>query len=263
MGSLAPGNAVYGIYMRKLREIRALGGVGRQSGIYLRHRKPRGSQVTAVFGLLLSLSAGALGFIAQSAVLFRLDQRHAAFFAFLLWPPFADVLALVFGVLFLCGAADGTIVCLFVVASNCNTAVGLASRILAMETLQSVGLLYVLVEYAIVFAVKVAICRLVNLMIAYADAEPALMEPSGDDADHEWVRDYVLFRRQSHMELPEMVTYDGGSPEDSPDGGHMESRSQMLAEALQKDPSNFAMHRQVSFESLCENWPQPSRERAM
>lgn len=31
-------------YLRRLRAIRAIGGVGRQTGLYLRHRKPRGSQ---------------------------------------------------------------------------------------------------------------------------------------------------------------------------------------------------------------------------
>jgi len=199
-----PGHAVYRLYLRKLRDVRPLGGVGRQSGLFLRHRKPRGSQATTLLCLLLALLAGALCFIAQSAVLFGLGSSHAAFFASLLWPPFADILALVSGVLFVCGAADGTVVCLFVVASNCNTALALGCRVLATDALRSIGLLYVLAEYAIAFSVKVAICRLVNLMIAHAEAEPALLEPSGHDADHEWVREYVLFHQASAEGLQQL-----------------------------------------------------------
>lgn len=190
----APGNHVYNWYLRKLKAFNAIGGVGRQPGLYLRHRKPRGSQEYTLLMLMLTLAIATLGFIAQSAILFRLQPRHSAFFAALLLPPFADLLALVNTILFLCGAADGTTCCLFVVASNWNSAIGLLYRVMAMDTWRSSGLLHVLVEYLIVFSVKVSMCRLVNMTIAYYEAEPALLEPGGDDADHEWVKEHVLFR---------------------------------------------------------------------
>jgi len=199
---VAPGNQFYALYMRQLREVRAIGGVGRQTGLYLRHRKPRGSQAYTLLCLMLALLVAVLGFVAQSAVLFGLGSRHGAFFAALLWPPFADILALVFVTLFVCGAAEGTTACLFVVASNWNTAVGLLCRVLAMDRWRSSGMLYVLGEYLIVFAVKIAVCRLVNMMIAYGEAEPALLEPSGDDADHEWVREHVLFQTNPNSPMP-------------------------------------------------------------
>jgi len=258
-----PGHAVYGLYLRKLRNVRPLGGVGRQSGLYLRHRKPRGSQVTTLLLLLLALLMGALCFIAQSAVLFGLSPSHAAFFASLLWPPFADILGLVFGVLFVCGAADGTVVCLFVVASNCNTTLALISRLHSMDTFRAIGLLYVLVEYAIAFSVKVTICRMVNLMMAYADAEPALLEPSGHDADHEWVRDYVLFQSTGTDIWRQEVS--GGSSnftrvssvEDvAPEAS--EAGRPSLAKALQYDSlnslSDLVPPRQVSIGSFSDGW---------
>lgn len=211
----APGNAMYHIYVKKLRGSGALGGVGRQPGLYLRHRKPRGSRTITLLCLILSLLVGVFCFIAESAVLFRLGPRHGAFFLALLWPPFADILALVLGVLFVCGAADGTLVCLYMVASNWNTAMGLISRLLTMDTLRSVGVLHVLAEYAIAFSVKVAVCRLVNLMISYAEAEPILLEPSGYDTDPDWVREYVLFNspardgpRRSSSDLPGTTVQD-------------------------------------------------------
>lgn len=191
----APGNHIYSWYLRRLRAIRAIGGVGRQTGLYLRHRKPRGSQESTLLCLMMTVVVATLGFIAQSAILFRLQPRHTAFFAALLLPPFADLLALVNTTLFLCGAADGTTACLFVVASNLNSLIGLLSRLMAMERWRSSGLFHVLGEYLMVFTVKVFMCRLVNLTIAYYEAEPALLEPGGNDADHEWVRDHVLFRR--------------------------------------------------------------------
>merc|ERR1712086_489117 len=43
----------------------------------------------------------------------------------------------------------------------------------------------------------VTICRLVNLLIAHASAEPVLLEPAVTETDHEWVREHVLFRRPS------------------------------------------------------------------
>ena len=101
-----------------------MGGVGRQTGLYLRHRKPRGSQESTLLCLMITTVVAALSFIAQSAILFRLQPRHSAFFAALLLPPFADLLALVNTTLFLCGAADGTTACLFVVASNWNSLIG-------------------------------------------------------------------------------------------------------------------------------------------
>lgn len=201
---VSPGNAIMAWYMRKLRGLRPLGGVGRQPGIYLRHRKPRGAQAPTLLLLLVALVVATYGFIAQSAALFRLSPGHSAFFVSLLWPPFADVLALVNAVLFMCGAAEGTSVCLFVVASNVNTGIGLLLRVCAMDRLRSSGLLYVLAEYLIMFLDKAAICRLVNLMIAQAEAEPTLLEPAGE-TDNEWVRDHVIFRRGNspHMESKE------------------------------------------------------------
>lgn len=198
----APGNAIYGFYLRKLRDVRPLSGVGRQSGLYLRHRKPRGSEVTTLLCLILSLLVSVFCFIAESAVLFRLAPGHGAFFLALLWPPFANILALVFGVLFVCGAADGTTVCLFVVASNWNTALGFVNRVLAMDQIRSIGSLYVLAEYLISFSAKIAVCRLVNLTISYADAEPALLEPTGGEADHSWVKEHVLFRGPERSQAP-------------------------------------------------------------
>jgi len=186
------------VYLRRLRSVHALGGVGRQSGVYMRHRKPHGSQVASLLCLLLWLLAGAMCFIVQAVVLFRLGPRHNAFFASLLCPPFAEVLGLVLCLLFVCGAfSEGTTVCLFVVASNSNVALGLVGRCIAMDTLRSVGLLYVLVEYVFTFASKVAICRLVNLLIAHAEVEPALLDNLCQDADYEWVREHVLFPRAS------------------------------------------------------------------
>ncbi|CAE7394509.1 unnamed protein product [Symbiodinium natans] len=190
----APGNHFYNWYLRKLKAFNAIGGVGRQPGLYLRHRKPRGSQEYTLLLLMMTLAIATLGFIAQSAILFRLQPRHSAFFAALLLPPFADLLALVNTTLFLCGAADGTTCCLFVVASNWNSAIGLLFRVAAMDTWLSSGLLHVLGEYLIVFVNKVFMCRSVNMTIAYYEAEPALLEPGGDDADHEWVKEHVLFR---------------------------------------------------------------------
>eukprot|EP00930_Biecheleria_cincta_P071895 TRINITY_DN59353_c0_g1_i1.p1 TRINITY_DN59353_c0_g1~~TRINITY_DN59353_c0_g1_i1.p1 ORF type:complete len:889 (+),score=67.95 TRINITY_DN59353_c0_g1_i1:513-3179(+) len=189
----APWNIIYGVYLRRLRGLRAIGGVGRQPGLYLRHRKPRGSQASTLLCLLLALLVAVLGFIAQSSILFRLSPGHGAFFAALLCPPFADLLALVTVTLFLCGAADGTSACLFVVASNLSTAVALVCRVRTMDKWRSSGLLHVLGEYFIVFTIKVFVCRLVNLMIAYSELEPELLESSGNEVDHEWVREQVLF----------------------------------------------------------------------
>lgn len=247
-----PGNTIYAMYMRKLRDVRALGGVGRQSGLYLRHRKPRGSQVTTLLCLLLCLLVSTLCFIAQSAVLFRHSPAHLSFFASLLWPPFADILALVGGALFVCGAVDGTVVCLFVVASNCNTAVGLFSRILAMDSFRSIGFIYVLVEYAIAFSAKIMICRLVNLMIAHADASPALLEPSGDDADHEWVREHVLFRRTSASSTEPGVDANGAP---LARGISEDLHTILLASMTPTQASgNRGLPRQVSGGSFCDDW---------
>jgi len=206
----APGNHIYSWYLRRLRAIRAIGGVGRQTGLYLRHRKTRGSQESTLLCLMMTVVVATLGFIAQSAILFRLQPRHSAFFAALLLPPFADLLALVNTTLFLCGAADGTTACLFVVASNLNSLIGLLGRLMAMERWRSSGLFHVLGEYLMVFTVKVFMCRLVNLTIAYYEAEPALLEPGQNDADHEWVRDHVLFRRPTASPPKEAA----GSPSD-------------------------------------------------
>lgn len=191
----APGNHIYSWYLKRLRAIRAIGGVGRQTGLYLRHRKPRGSQESTLLCLIVIIAVAVLGFIAQFSILFSVQPRHGAFFAALLLPPFADILALVNTTLFVCGAADGTTACLFVVASNLNSLIGLLCRLMAMERWRSSGLFHVLGEYLMVFVVKVLMCRWVNLMIAFGEAEPALLEPGGNDADHEWVRDHVLFRR--------------------------------------------------------------------
>ncbi|CAJ1403736.1 unnamed protein product [Effrenium voratum] len=212
----APGNHIYHWYLKKLRAVRAIGGVGRQTGLYLRHRKPRGSQESTLLYLMLTLVVATLGFIAQSAILFRLQPRHSAFFAALLLPPFADILALVNITLFLCGAADGTTSCLFVVASNWNSHIGLLYRLMAMERWRSAGLLHVLGEYVMVFAVKVFMCRLVNLTIAYYEAEPALLEPGGNDADHDWVREHVLFRPVQKPDVaPESSPAAGQAPEEN------------------------------------------------
>ena len=72
---------------------------------------------------------------------------------------------------------------------------GLSGRLMAMELWRSSSLFHVLAEYLMVFGIKIFMCRLVNLIIAYSEAEPALLEPGSNDADHEWVRDHVLFRR--------------------------------------------------------------------
>ncbi|CAK0837261.1 unnamed protein product [Prorocentrum cordatum] len=197
-----PCQAAYRGYLRTLRGISALGGVGRQSGLFLRHRKPRGSQVTTLLCLLLWLLVATMLFIAQSTVLFRLGRHHYSFFAALLSPPFAEIMALVHGVMFVCGATDGSTVCMFVVASISSMAVALICRINAvfyvnMDAIYVEGLLHVMAEYGIAFASKVFICRLVNMMIAYAEAEPVLDPSAGHEADHAWVREHVLFRARS------------------------------------------------------------------
>lgn len=196
---VSPFTFAYSCYLRFLQCVKPFGGVGRQAGLYLRHRKPRGSPATTLLSLLICLLTATLFFIAQCAVLFGLGTRHIIFFLSLLWPPFADILALVLGVLFVCGAAEGTTVCLFVVASNGNTAVALISRLLTAGSWRSAGILYMLAEYLVIFGVKVQICRLVNLTLAYADADPTLGQSTGmseaEVVDHEWVRDYVTFQR--------------------------------------------------------------------
>ncbi|CAK0862451.1 unnamed protein product [Prorocentrum cordatum] len=133
-------------------------------------------------------------FIAQSAVLFRLGPNHYSFFASLLWPPFAEILGLVYGVLFACGAADGITACLFILASSSNTAVAFLCRVLTMDTFYPIGLVHLTLEYSMTLMSKVFICRLVNMMIAHAEAEPVMDPSSGHEADNAWVREHVLFQ---------------------------------------------------------------------
>eukprot|EP00929_Paragymnodinium_shiwhaense_P049268 TRINITY_DN24865_c0_g1_i2.p1 TRINITY_DN24865_c0_g1~~TRINITY_DN24865_c0_g1_i2.p1 ORF type:complete len:1925 (-),score=199.93 TRINITY_DN24865_c0_g1_i2:65-5839(-) len=223
-----PGNALYNLYLRRLQSVKFLSGVGRQAGLFLRHRKPRGNRATTLLCLLVALSASTLLFIAQSAVLFRLGPRHTWFWLSLLCPPFADILALVFGVLVVLGASDGYIACHFVVASLTNTSVGLAGRIANMETFFTVGLLYVLAEYLFALCTKVMICRMVNLLIAHMDAEPGTMEPACGEPDHEWVREQVLFRPHP---MPERRISSETAPLRQCSSGRMASRQTSIAAA--------------------------------